>query len=266
MDRSRFRPLHYLSLLLSSCLLSSSCANSESYSPTPLRLNISLPSYPNKRISAYLFVEGNLTGVVRSNVLTDSTGAVSVIPAAVDRNNCSTGDPMVMVSGVYYFHLRIDSLGSSSYVYPNGCSSDFGFLSTANLGYFTSVNLDKNEGRYFIFQSYLNTTNTIQFNFTSTGLNAVNRYTYCSIFDGLVQNPTISLGTTLGYSQGSVGYTIGAGSATTTATFAVPAVGVSYKYACWIDANNSGTYNTGDLIASGTATMTTTVSSWQTVP
>lgn len=255
-----------LILILPSLFISACTNETASVEPGTLTLTISAPSYPNKKISAYVFRDGALAGILRSSNTTNATGTFSGFFFAADTNNCTATQTMKLTDSSYNIHVKVDGAGTSSFVYPSGCTSDAGFLSTATLGYFAAWHFPTGSSTLTIPQGYLAATATVQFNLSGTGLNAVSRQTYCSILDGQISSPTIQVSSTLGYAQGSLSFTAGTATATTTATFSTPSSNVSYKYACWVDANNSSTYNSGDLISSGSASFTNTVSSWQTVP
>ncbi len=230
----------------------------------PLSLKVSLPSYPNKKFSAYLFGNNKLIGVVRSNNVLDASGSLTVNMMAVDAQNCATSTQALGPSSIlYHLHARVDSNSDPSFVYPSGCPSDAGLLSMAGQGYATLISTSTyNAWPYYV--SYVYNTTTVSFTFTNTGLGTVSRQAYCSVLDGQILNPSISVSSTLGYAQGAVSFTAGTGTATTTMKFEQGAA-IAFKYACWIDANGSGTYNSGDLIADGTGSSAT-ISNWKTVP
>lgn len=229
-------------------------------SAKPFTFSLSLPGYPNTRFSAYIFGGGALIGVVRSNTMTDAQGNLTVTAVGVDANNCATTAAVPQTASVYSIHARLDGANNGNFVYPSSCPGDAGFLHMANLGYaqvYTSSQL------YWPMQmNYLSTTSTIYYQFSNTG-QSVAHQTYCSLVDGQITNPTIYTSSLMGYSQSNVGFAGGSGNATST-FFAPYASAGTYKYACWIDADNSSTYNTGDRI--GTSTDSYSLSSWTTVP
>lgn len=238
-------------------------------SGTPMTFQVSLPTFTNRKFSAYVFANNKLVGVVRSNTLTGAAGTLTVQAMAVDANNCVTTTGALATAGTTYnIHIRVDGNSNSGFIYPAGCASDAGFLSTASQGYAAMVIPYSYNGSYYAiwpyYVSYVYSTYTSYFSFSNTGLGTVSRQVYCNIVDGQILNPTIFTTSALGYSQGAVSFSSGLGSATTTMTFA-SAAATNYKYACWIDANNSGTYNSGDLIASGPGSSGS-ISSWTTVP
>ena len=242
------------------------CANKGNSVVTPeaqIKFNVNMPSMANKRFSAYVFLNGTLKGAALSNQATDSSGKLVAKAMKVDANGCITGEFMGVVSGTIGIHYRLDSAGSASYVYPNGCSSSAGFLSDALLGADISSVINNNPIDLQI--TSMSATSTIQFNFSGTGLNAVSRQVYCSILNGATASPSINVGSTMGFAQGTIAFTTGAASATTTARATISASAL--MYACWIDFNGSGTYNSGDLVANGSISSTTvSISTWGTIP
>lgn len=228
----------------------------------PISFQGTLSAYPNKKFSAYVFQNNALVAVVRSNAMTDGAGNINVKAVTVDANNCATTTTATTSgTGVYAIHIRIDGNGTSGFVYPTGCPNDYGFLSTASVGYWDY----RSPGSYAFPYSIYYVGPTYQASYTFyTSLGTVSRQVYCSVLDEQILNPTIFTSSTLGYAQGTVSFSGGYGTATSTMTFASASFS-AYKYACWIDANNSGTYNSGDLIATG-AGSGATISNWTTVP
>lgn len=242
---------------------------SGSGSSTAMTFQVSLPTFTNRKFSAYVFANTKLVGVVRSSAMTNAAGALTVQAMAVDANNCATTTGAVATTGTTYnIHIRIDGNSNSNFIYPTGCASDAGFLSTASQGYATMLVPYSYNGTYYSYWpysvSYVYSTYTSSFYFYNTGLGTVSRQVYCNIVDGQILNPTIYTTSALGFAQGSVSFSSGIGNATTTMTFA-SAAATNYKYACWIDFNNSGTYNSGDLIASGPGSSAS-IYTWTTVP
>lgn len=226
----------------------------------PFTFAVSLPGYPNTKFSAYIFGGGALVGVVRSNTMTDSQGNLTATAVGVDANNCATSAAVPQTASVYTIHARLDGANSGNFVYPSSCLGDAGFLQMANLGYaqvYTSAQL------YWPMQlNYMNTTSTIYYQFSNTGL-SIARQTYCSLVDGQITSPTIYTSSTLGFWQKSVAFAGGSGN--TTSTFFAPyASAGTYKHACWIDFDGSGTYNSGDKV--GTSTDSYSMSTWTVVP
>lgn len=238
-------------------------------SGTPMTFQVSLPTFANRKFSAYVFANSKLVGVVRSNAVTSSAGALTVQAMAVDANNCATTTGAVATaSTTYNVHIRIDGNSNSNYIYPTGCASDAGFLSTASQGYAVMMVPYNYNGTYYsiwpYYLSYVYSTYTASFYFYNTGLGSGTHQVSCKIVDGQILNPNVFVTSALGFSQWSVIFSSGIGNATTSMTFA-SAAATNYKYACWIDADDSGTYNTGDLIASGPGSSAS-IYTWTTVP
>jgi len=254
-----------------SVIIMGSCANHSSegavtttLTSSAIILDVNMPSQPNRKFSAYLCLNGQLRGAILSNTTTDSAGKLQGRFYAVDGNNCITSQYLgALGSGMHNLHYRMDSTNAASFVYPNGCPSTAGFLSDAALG--SDFGISLTQGYATVSVTAMGSTGQIQFNISGTGLNGVNRQTYCSILDGGISNGTIQNSSTMGFAQGSIAYTSGNATATTTARMA--SSGTIVSYACWIDSNNSGTYNSGDLISSGTInSFTTAVGTWTSVP
>ncbi len=245
-------------ILIIGLALSPGCSNNTTASTaTPFTLTLSAPGYPNKSFSAYVYGGGALKGVVRSNTKTDVKGNLTVTAVAVNANNCATSGTITDDASSYSIHARLDGAGDSSFIYPTGCASDAGFLNTASLGYSYA-----GKGYWPLNLNYLDVTYKNTFSLSGTGVGTVTRLTYCSVVDSQIATPTINTSSIMGYAQGNVNFT--AGSATLTTNYTVAGVYLAvYKYFCWIDANNNGSYGSGDLIATSTST---TISSWTTIP
>jgi hypothetical protein len=255
----------YRVLLICAGLSSGFCSNSSSStynatSSSPYTFSLSVPGYPNKKVSGYVFANGALVGVIRSNMTTDSQGYVSATAMAVDANNCATSNVITTNYASYRLHWRLDGAGNNTYVYPLGCPSDAGFLNNADLG-LVQTSPYASYWPYSLYALYV--TYSVTYTFSGTGLGSVTRLTQCNILDAYISNPTMNTSSAMGYASGNVVFTSGSGSLTSSFRIASAVIG-TYKHVCWIDANNSGTYNSGDLTA--TTTDSTTISSWTTVP
>lgn len=227
----------------------------------PFTFTMSLPGYPNKQFSAYVFTGGVLVGAVRSNTKTDAQGNLTVTASPVDANNCVTSGTLQQATGIYQIHIRFDAAGNGQYIYPTACASDAGFLTVANMGTMLS-----NASYQFYWPynlNWLNSTNTTYFSFSGTGVGSVTRNVYCAVVDGQMANPTVYTTSAMAVISTSVVFSGGFGSVTSVFTLPYGSTG-TYKYTCWIDADASGTYNTGDKIA--TATDPSLLNTWSTVP
>jgi hypothetical protein len=221
-----------------------------------------VPGYPNKRVSGYIFASGALIGVVRSNTMTDSKGNLTVTAQAVDSNNCPTGGSINHSGSSLSIHFRLDGEGNNSIINPTACLSSAGFLDAANLGY------TYNYTSYWPMNiSYMTITSKVTYTLSATGVTNLARKTRCSVVDGTIANPGYFTSSNMGYFEGDVNYN-GAGSPTggpIISEFKIPyGTTNTYKYTCWIDANDSKTYNAGDKIS--TSTDPSTMSVWTTVP
>ena len=267
--QSRFNVL--LCIILLHAL--TSCSNSENSIAETKKTaiwnaNPEIAAAPNRRISAYIFQGGVVKAAIFSNATTDSNGKAIVPFKAVDSNGCPTSTNFEPIGGqVYFIHLRVDGTGSSTYVYPTLCGTGQGFLDNAQYGYTTRqvapnppTNLSFNMPPALV-------TNPITLQFTGTGLNGVTRTVTCSVLDSETANPIWSAPSIIAGMQANITFTTGTGG-TALGNTRISYVNPYYlKYACYIDANNSGGYNTGDLEATGTmSTMTVTISTWSTVP
>ncbi len=267
MMKYRCHILLYIALGLAACVNNgtASLTTSTSY---PMSLRVALPAYPNKKFSAYVFADNALVGVVRSTAVLDSAGSLTVDVMAVDANNCITSKQALAPANlVYHIHSRVDSNGNSTYINPSGCPTDAGFLASAGQGYM-EIRQPTSYTSWFNYIGYVYTTSAASFSFTNTGLgNAAGVRAQCNIVDGQILNPTVLVTSTLGGNQATMTFSGGTSTtslSTTPFTFASGS-GMALKYACWIDANGSNSYNSGDLIASGPGTVAT-ISSWTTVP
>lgn len=259
--------------LVFSFLFATGCSNSNGpsdfsaplYEYANINFNINLPAHANKKFSAYVFTGGVLKGAVLSNTTLDASGKYYARTYKVDGNNCITDQIFKDgIAGTYAVHYRVDSTGSASFVSPSGCPSSAGFLSDAGLGMDFTTTLSSGNVTFSV--TSLNTTSQVTFNISGTGLNAVSRNTYCSIVDAGVSTPTIYTTSMLGFSQGPITYSGGVGTAISTPRAAVTTTS-NLGYACWIDADGGNVYNSGDLVASGALTNSTTaISTWTTVP
>ncbi len=259
--------LFFLAPICAAC--SSNNSFSEFSTPTGnlsnINFNINLPAQANKKFSAYVFMGGVLKGAVLSNTTLDANGQYYARSYKVDASNCITNqlfnDGAV---GTYSLHYRVDNTGSANLVSPAGCPASPGFLSDAGLGMDFTVTLASGNATFSV--TAMNTTSQVTFNISGTGLNGVNRNTYCSIVDGGISNPTIYTSSTLGFSQGILPYAGGNTTAVTTPRVTLTTASL-LGYACWIDTDGGGVYNSGDLVASGALTnYTTAISAWSTVP
>lgn len=253
-------------IFLASLLCLSACVNVTENVQPKLTLNVTAPTYPSKKFSAYFFLAGALQGVARSNTVTDASGKLTVTLNAVDAANCATTATMRPTAAAYTMHYRLDNLSNAELANPTGCATDAGFLASAGLGYTGSTTLTALDTTLQISQDYFSSTDKVQINLGSTGLNAVTRQTSCGVYDAQTTSPSTTSGAPLGFYTGSLAYSNGFAYPPSNFTLPGTKTGTTYKYACWIDANNSGAYNSGDLIASGSVALATTVSSWQTVP
>ena len=255
--------------------VSMSCSNkSDSPAYPKFRFEVNVPGAPNKSFSAYLFANGTLVGGVLSNNMTDSTGKLIAGIKKVDANNCITSEDLIPANdATFNMHYRLDYSGSGSFVYPTACPSSAGFsgMNTTYGGEWLNAAYSSSAAAsVFQISQPLNSQTQLSnlvFTLQSTGLNAVSRLSYCNLLDGGVSSPNVNNATALGFSQNTLTYTAGNGGTNLTGITAYIYSGTPLKYACWIDATNNGSYNSGDLIASGTvSTSTITVSSWVTVP
>ncbi len=230
---------------------------------TKFTFTLGAPGYPNKRVSAYIFASGALIGVVRSNTMTDSKGNLTVTAQAVDSNNCPTGGTINHNGQGLSLHFRLDGEGNNSIINPTACLSDAGFLDAANFGY--TYNYPTSYWPLNI--SYMSITSKVTYTLSGTGVASLTRKTRCSVVDGTIANPGYFTSSNMGYFEGDITYNAGGAptGGSQISAFKIPyGTTGTYKYTCWIDANNSGTYNTGDKIA--TSTDPATMSTWTTVP
>jgi hypothetical protein len=273
MDNGATMMKHIRRVIACAAIALAACVNNGTASLTasttyPMSLRVALPAYPNKKFSAYVFANNALVGVVRSTAVLDSAGSLTVDVMAVNANNCITSKQALAPSDlVYHIHSRVDSNGNSLFINPTGCPTDAGFLATAGQGY-VEVKHPTSYAAWPNYIGYVYATSNASFSFTNTGLgNAAGVRAQCSIFDAQILNPTVLVTSALGGNQQNMTFSGGTSttSLTTTPFTFASGSGTTVKYACWIDANNSNTYNSGDLISSGPGTVAT-VSNWTTIP
>jgi hypothetical protein len=242
------------------------CANTtpDSTPGKTMYFDVNIPSQPDRKFSAYMFKSGVLKGAILSNSITDKTGKLRATFKKVDGNNCLTGEDYIPDAGLYNFHYRLDTDGTSTFVYPTVCGGQKGFLRNALSGGSFTLAIS---GPISFPLTEVSALPFVQFSLSIAGFNAVTIRSLCSLLDGETNPSSVTDTATMGLVQDFLTYTGGGANFSLSGVNAVAAVGAPMRYACWVDADNNGSYNTGDYIASGFLNAPSmNVTSWATVP